>query len=186
MNLPSQLGSLLRSLSRGAAVLMVACAGLACTGLACAELGGTPALAQEPTPAAVAVARDVLIAKGAVAMADPLVRGVVESVKNSFVPTNPQLTRELNDVATVLQTEYEGKRSEIIDALARAYARHFTEQELKDLLLFYKTPLGKKFALEEPGAVEEGLRSAQDWGDTFSETVMARMRAEMRKKGHAL
>jgi hypothetical protein len=75
---------------------------------------------------------------------------------------------------------------QVIDAYARAYARHFTESELKDLLLFYKTPLGQKFTREEPGAIEEGLKGAQDWGDAFSETVMARVRADMRKKGHNL
>jgi len=111
---------------------------------------------------------------------------VIESVKNSFVPTNPNLTRELNDVAVTLHKEYEGKRSEVLDQMARAYATHFTEQELKDLLVFYKTPLGQKFTREEPAAIEDGLKRAQQWADTFSDTVMARMRSEMQKKGHQL
>jgi hypothetical protein len=161
-------------LSRIIAVLVLACAGCGST------------MAQEPTPAALAVARDVVITKGAVNMADPLVHGVIESVKNSFLPTNPQLSREINEVTLALHKEYDAKRSEVVDAYARAYARHFTESELKDLLLFYKTPLGQKFTREEPGAIEEGLKGAQDWGDAFSETVMARVRADMRKKGHNL
>ena len=37
----------------------------------------------------------------------------------------------------------------------RGYAEHFTEQELKDMLAFYKTPLGKKMIDEEPKAGEE-------------------------------
>jgi hypothetical protein len=30
------------------------------------------------------------------------------------------------------------------------------------------------------------LKSAQRWADAFSETVMARIRSEMQKKGHPL
>src|SRR5580692_7764999 len=147
-----------RSLSRIAATV------------ACICLGAIAARAQEPSPATLAVARDVVITKGATGIADPLVHGVIESVKNSFLPTNPALSRELNEVATVLHKDFDSKRTEVVDALANAYARHFTEQELKDLLLFYKTPLGQKFSKEEPAGIEEGLKGAQEWGDAFSET----------------
>ena len=154
--------------------------------LVCACLGPVAARAQQPSPAAVALAREVITVKGANSMTDPLVRGVIESVKNSFVPTNPNLTRELNDVATALHKELDGKSNEVLDQMARAYAARFTEQDLKDLLVFYKTPLGQKFIREEPNAIEDGLKRAQQWADSFADTVMTRMRSEMQKKGHQL
>jgi hypothetical protein len=144
------------------------------------------AAAQEPTSGAVAAARDMLAVKGALAFFDPVVPGVVESVKNSFIPTNPNLSRELNDVAVALRKEYESKRTEMLNNVARIYAARFTEQELKDMTAFYKTPLGQKLLREEPVALDESLRSTQDWASTFSDTVMARFRLEMRKKGHTL
>jgi hypothetical protein len=152
----------------------------------CACLGPIAAHAQQPSAAAVALAREVVVARGAGGMTEPLVRGVIETVKNSFVPTNPNLTRELNDVATTLHKELDGKSSEVLEQIARAYATRFTEQELKDLLVFYKTPLGQKFIREEPNAIDDGLKRAQQWADTFADTVMARMRSEMQKKGHQL
>jgi hypothetical protein len=158
---------------------------IAIVAVACA-CGPFAARAQEPASATIAAAREMIITKGVGLMVDPLVRGVIESVKNSFLPTNPNLSRELNDVAAALQKEFEGKRNEVIDEMARAYARHFTESELKDLLLFYKTPLGQKFIKEEPAAIEEGFGRAKQWTDAFADTVMARMRGEMQKKGHAL
>ena len=154
--------------------------------LICACLGPFAAHAQQPSAAAVALARDVITIKGASGMTDPLVRGVIETVKNSFVPTNPNLTRELNDVATLLHKELDGKSSEVLDQMARAYATRFTEQELKDLLVFYKTPLGQKFVKTEPDAIEDGLNRARQWAEAFGDTVMARMRSEMQKKGHQL
>lgn len=154
--------------------------------LVCACLGPMAARAQQPSASAIAVAHEVIVIKGAAGMVDPLVRGVIESVKNSFVPTNPNLTRELNDVATSLHKELDGKTNEVLDQMARAYAARFSEQELKDLLMFYKTPLGQKFTREEPAAIEEGLKRAQQWADTFADAVMTRMRSEMQKKGHTL
>ena len=152
----------------------------------CACLGPIAAHAQQPSAAAVALAREVIVAKGANGMTEPLVRGVIETVKNSFVPTNPNLTRELNDVATVLHKELDGKSSEVLEQMARAYATRFTEQELKDLLVFYKTPLGQKFLKEEPNAIEDGMNRARQWAEAFGDTVMARMLSEMQKKGHQL
>jgi len=152
----------------------------------CACLGPFAAKAQQPSAAATALAREVIMTKGANVMTDPLVRGVIESVKNSFVPTNPNLTRELNDVAATLHKELDGKSTEVVDQMARAYASRFTEQELKDLLVFFRTPLGQKYIKEEPVALEDGLKRAQQWADAFADTVMARMRSEMQKKGHPL
>jgi uncharacterized protein len=154
--------------------------------LVCACLGPVAARAQQPSPAAVALARQVITIKGANSMTDPLVRGVIESVKNSLVPTNPNLMRELNDVATTLHKELDGRSSEVLEQMAQAYAARFTEQDLKDLLVFYKTPLGQKFIKEEPIALEDGLKRAQQWAEAFADTVMTRMRSEMQKKGHQL
>jgi hypothetical protein len=119
-------------------------------------------------------------------MFSPLVHGVIESVKDSLVPTNPNLGRELNEITQVLHTEYDARRNEMLDVVAKVYARHFTEQELKDLVVFYKTPLGQKWAREEPAAIDEGLRGVKDWTDQFSQVVISRFREEMRKRGKTL
>jgi uncharacterized protein len=169
--------------SRNVFIMIMALASV-CLGAAC--LGSAAAQAQQPSPAAVAVARDVILAKGVGGIVEPVVRGVIENVKNKFVPTNPNLTRELNEVAVILHKELDGKSNEVIDQMAQVYAARFTEQELKDLLAFYKSPLGQKSVREEPVAIDEGLRGAERWTDAFAETVMARMRSEMQKKGHPL
>jgi hypothetical protein len=66
------------------------------------------------------------------------------------------------------------------------YAQRFTEQEIKDTLAFYKSPLGKKLLAEEPAFFDQSMAHAQDWANKLSEQVIARMRAEMKKKGHDL
>jgi uncharacterized protein len=142
--------------------------------------------AQQPSPTAVDLARQVILIKGGNNMFDPIIPGVIETAKNNFLPTNPGLSKDLNEVALQLRREFEPKRAEIINEVARAYAERFSEQELRELLTFYKSPLGQKVVIEEPRALDAGMSRAQDWANNFSETVMTRMRAEMKKRGHDL
>jgi hypothetical protein len=83
-------------------------------------------------------------------------------------------------------TEYNGKTDELLNEVAKAYATRFSEQELKEIVAFYKTALGKKMLTEEPLALEDGFGRAKDWAGAFSQQVVTRMRAEMKKKGYDL
>ena len=103
-----------------------------------------------------------------------------------FLPTNPQLATPLNEVTAQLRKEFEPKKQEVLNDVARSYARRFTDQELKELLAFYKTNLGKKMLTEEPLAIEDGIKRAQDWANDFSDQVLTRFRAEMKKRGYDL
>ena len=146
------------------------------------------AQAQAPAPSAgaVAAARELIVVKGGAAMFEPVIPGVIETAKNSLVPTNPNLSKELNDVAAQLRKDYDGKKAELVYEVALIYAKHFTEQELKELVAFYKSPLGQKMLKEEPLALDQGMKRAQDWSQEFSEAVLVRIRSEMTKKGHPL
>ena len=145
-----------------------------------------PGPAPAPSAGAVAAARELIVVKGGAAMFEPVIPGVIETAKNSLVPTNPNLTKELNDVAAQLRKDYDGKKAELVYEVALIYAKHFTEQELKDLVAFYKSPLGQKMLKEEPLALDQGMKRAQDWSQEFSEAVLVRIRSEMTKKGHPL
>lgn len=150
-----------------------------------------PVLAQtvpatQPSPTAILLAKQILELKGVNKLFDPLVRGVVEKVKNQFMQTNFMWAKDLNEVAAQLEKEYAPRVSELVDASARIYASHFTEAELKQILAFYQTPLGRKVIVEEPKALDESMANAGNWGDNLSEEIIARMRDEMKKRGHDL
>jgi len=167
--------SINRPIARLALAATVACA--------CLAVGG---LARAQTPAALASAKELVALKGGGAMFDPLIPGVIERVKNTFVPTNPQLIGQLNEVAAQLNKEYAPKRADILNEVAKVYAQHFTEAELKEILAFYKSPVGRKMLAEEPKAIDQSLKAAQDWAAKFSEVVIERFRVEMKKKGFDL
>lgn len=143
-------------------------------------------LAQQPSPTALAAAKELIEIKGVNTMFDVIVPGVVEQAKNTFIPTNPGLIKELTEVAAQLRNELAPRRAELINEIAKIYSERFSEQELKDAIAFYKTPLGKKLIAEEPVVGERSLQFAQGWANKLSEEVISRMRAEMKKRGHEI
>jgi uncharacterized protein len=145
-----------------------------------------PAAAQQPSPAALATAKEIVTVKGADAIWRPVVRGVVERAKGMFTQSNPMLGKDLNEVAAKLYAEYNPRIAELLNDAAKIYATRFTEQELKDLLAFYKSPLGKKMVAEEPVILDQNMKDTQAWADKLSNEVISRMRAEMRKRGHEI
>jgi hypothetical protein len=139
-----------------------------------------------PSPAQVALAKEIVTLKGGNIMFDPLVPGVIENVKNMLLPTNLNLEKQLNEVSAQLKKQYESKKDDLNNEVARAYAKRFTEQELKDLLAFYRSPLGKKVVVQEPNALDEANRYAQDFANSFTDQIMTQMRIEMKKRGYNL
>ena len=140
--------------------------------------------AQEPSATALVTAKELITVKGAVAIFDPLVPGVIEQTKSVFLRTNPMLGKDLNEVAAKLRADYAPRGAEVINDTAKLYATRFTEQELKDALAFYKSPLGGKLLVEEPKILDEGMKNAQAWANKLSEEIIGKIRAEMKKRGH--
>ena len=114
----------------------------------------------------------------------PLVRGVVEKTKNMFMQTNFMWANDLNQVAAIEEKQLAPRVSELVDATARMYAQRFTEAELKQLLAFYQSPVGKKALVEEPKVLEQAMAYAGTWGDNLSQEVIGDMREQMKKRGH--
>ena len=144
------------------------------------------ASAQQPTPAAVSMAKEILDVKGSFTMFEPIVPGVIETAKNVLLQQSPNLQKDLNETAATLRTQLAPRTAELKEEIAKLYALRFTEAELKEALTFFKSPLGKKLLVEEPRFVEASLGRAQEWANRLSEDVMGKIRAEMKKKGHNL
>lgn len=136
-----------------------------------------------PTPAALLMAKEIIALKGATATFDPLINGVIEYHRNILIQTNPNLSKEIEQVAAKLITDMQSRRAELQQQLAATYAGHFTEQELREAIAFYRTPLGKKLLVEEPKAMEETMKAADTWSRKFADEMMAKMREELRKRG---
>jgi uncharacterized protein len=172
---------------------------LSVTGLALGlALTAAPAVAQQKQPApaqpsaaplkqgspgAIAAAKEILLMKNAAAMYANAVPNIVEQTKNALLQQNLNYQKDLNEVAVVVAQKLAGREKEIGDGMANVYANEFTEQELKDLVTFYKSPLGQKLLVSEPRAIQFSMSYMNGWAQNFAEVVNGEFRAEMRKRG---
>jgi hypothetical protein len=169
----------MKSLSR---ILPAACLvmGLALAGFPAGAQTPTP---KEPSPAALAAAKEILAMKSASAMYANAVPSMVQKTKDVLLQTNLNYQKDLEEVAVIVVQTLAGREKEMGDAMAKIYANDFTEQELKDLVTFYKSPLGAKLLVQEPKTMRASMQYMSAWASNFAEVVNGQFRAEMRKRG---
>jgi len=162
-------------------------------------LAGAPLHAQQPaakqpapaaapplkqaTPAALAAAKEILAMKNAGAMYASAVPNIVDQTKNALIQSNLNYQKDLNEVAVIVAKNLAGREQEIGEGMAKIYANEFTEQELKDLVTFYKSPLGQKLLATEPRAIQFSMSYMNQWAQVFAQTVNEQFRIEMKKRG---
>jgi hypothetical protein len=144
---------------------------------------GPAAHSQQPSAAAMATAKEIVAVTGATTLFNPLIAGVVEQAKLLFLQQNPGLSKELNEVAAKMRNDLAPRFDELVNDVARNYATFFTEQELKDVLAFYKTPAGNKLISGQPKVFDASMKFAQEWSIKLSDEVIAKMRDELKKRG---
>lgn len=147
---------------------------------------GPSAHAQQPTPSALAAAKELVTVIGADKLFVPLISGVVEQGKSLYLQQNPSLAKDLNDSAIAVRDELAPRSVELQTEVSRLFASHFTEQELKDLLTFFKSAVGKKYLEQQPLIVQQTESFAQGWANNLSDEVLGKIRVEMKKRGHNL
>src|SRR5947207_15404639 len=135
------------------------------------------------SPGAIAAAKEILAMKNASAMYANAVPNLVQQTKNVLLQSNLNYQKDLNEVAEIVAKNLAGREKEIGDGMAQVYANEFTEQELKDLVTFYKSTLGQKLLSSEPRAIQFSMSYMNQWAQQFAETINGQFRAEMKKRG---
>jgi hypothetical protein len=135
------------------------------------------------SPAALDAAREVLKFKNAPTLYANIIPNIVLQTKEALLSANLNLQKDLTEVSAIVAQSLAGREKEVGEGMAQVYCNEFSEQELKDLVTFYKSPLGQKLLLSEPRAIQFSMGYMNQWAQNFAEVVNAAFRAEMRKRG---
>ena len=71
---------------------------------------------------------------------------------------------------------------DLVDLVVPIYDKYFTQQEIKDLLAFYKTPLGEKTITVTPLLMRESMAAGQLWGEKIGQRVILKLKEKGYKK----
>jgi hypothetical protein len=66
--------------------------------------------------------------------------------------------------------------SSLIEMLVPIYKKHFTEQDLKDAIDLFKTPIGKKISEKSPIIAKESMQASMQWGMELSTKLQKYMK----------
>lgn len=67
---------------------------------------------------------------------------------------------------------------ELVDRLVPVYKKHLTLSEINQMIAFYQSPIGKKFAEKTPLITQESMLVGQQWGMKIAKE----MAEELKKK----
>jgi hypothetical protein len=156
---------------------------VAVLGWAMAAFAAGPAAAQEISESHLAAAVAVVSAAKATRGFDDLLPAVSQQVQNQLIRMRPDLHKEITDVVDGEALKLVSRRPELDNAIARLWARAFTEEELISIAAFYQSPAGQKFYEFGPKVISESLQAARSWSDRVREELLEKARAELKAKG---
>jgi hypothetical protein len=69
---------------------------------------------------------------------------------------------------------------DLYEKVAVIYDKHFTEDDLKAIIAFYESPIGKKMVKETPEIIRESMDVGRIWG----EEIGRKIGEKLEKKGY--
>jgi len=67
---------------------------------------------------------------------------------------------------------------ELVELVIPIYERHLTHEDVKGLIAFYESPLGRKLVSKQPLIMEESMLVGQEWGAKLGQDVMSKLQEE--------
>jgi hypothetical protein len=134
------------------------------------------AMAQAPAGSTAAKRQDIrklLEATGAAKIGQQIAAQMLPMFKQG----NPQVPQKFWD-----EVAKEFDANSMIELVIPIYDKHLTHEDIKGLLAFYQSPLGRKMAAVTPQITQESMQVGQQWGMQVAQRVQKRLE-EQKKKG---
>lgn len=151
---------------------------LAITLTALCSFGFNSAMAEEEVRPAIKLLKAIDYVETAKQAAAGVMAPMIEQLKAQGLPD--AAIKEFTEAAdkfftiTFEDPDMEGE-------MAAIYEKHFTNEELEELLIFYQTPLGKKTLLTMPEVMQEGMQVGQKFAAKNQEKFQNEVRGIMEK-----
>ncbi len=110
-----------------------------------------------------------------------VVNALMGHIKKLMVQAHPGREAIINQVLDDGAEELVKRRSELHAQIAEVYADEFTTAELRELLKFYRGPLGKKFLKRMPLVTQKTIVLGQRWGRNVASDVISSIQTEIQK-----
>ncbi len=107
--------------------------------------------------------------------------GTEETFENTIVFMIDNFKTRYPDVKSEFWDELEEQfldtsMKQLVDMYAVVYVKYMTIEDLDEIILFYKSPVGKKLAKNTPLITEEAMLVGQEWGRKIGENIVLKLK----------
>lgn len=161
---------------------------LLCVVLAVAWLAPGAASSQTSPPGNKhALALELIETTGSLKLIGDLVVASMPRAIESIKRNNPSITdKALDELRVIGLEEFRANLPDITDPMAAIYESLYSEDELRQIIEFYRSPLGRKMLEKTPIAFRQGQALGIAWAKKVGASIDARIKAEAVKRGYAI
>lgn len=95
---------------------------------------------------------------------------------NQVKTAKTQILKQIpEDKKAAFITDFDATFPALYDKLATVYMETYTKEDIKAILAFYDSPIGKKMAEKEAGLNEKAQDSLKEWGEGLQAVMMKYM-----------
>jgi hypothetical protein len=123
----------------------------------------SPVWAQDVSETHLEAARSAISAMKATVEFDSILPQAAQALKNELIQKNPNLQETIIQVVDETAISLAARRGDLERESALAYARVFSEQQLKEIAEFYNSETGQKLIADGPIVVREIIQAAEIW-----------------------
>lgn len=69
--------------------------------------------------------------------------------------------------------------NDLFNRMIPLYSKYYNEKEINDLIVFYKTPTGKKMVETMPQVMNESMKIGEKWGAEIGSKIQAELDSQM-------
>lgn len=102
----------------------------------------------------------------------------MEKKKNPNLPLKAE-----NIISETVRNILSEHVDELFDSTAPLYSKYYTHQEIKDLIVFFNTPIGKKYSTNSSLMMRENAQVTQNWVNKYAPITKHAIKAELKKHG---
>lgn len=93
----------------------------------------------------------------------------MKSVKNQIIGQIPE------DKQAAFSVDFDATLPALYDSLAKVYMETYTKEDIKAMLAFYNSPVGKKMAEKSGEILQKSQAAGQEWGQGLQSIMMKYM-----------
>lgn len=142
------------------------------------------ALSEELTNQKKEAIRELIEITGAVNIGKQLSQAMIAEMTMMWKQSESDVPQKAFDILEeVVNSTIEEEMGSFVESCYPIYHKYLTLAEIRKMVEFYKTPVGKKVVETMPKMMQESMQASQQWVERIGNKVLHRLMVRLREEG---